>query len=146
MKKGAMSEHVLLAPDVFVNASVALKSAPEQVAQRILGRNKGSSKTSRWILERVESMLKAHPDFKEEAIRPQLETIIKFTEVVETEGSFGPDAWKDALVATAKAAGVKRVITDHPDLAEADPVDGIEFMSTEGWLLERTIPPPPPGG
>jgi hypothetical protein len=35
-------------------------------------------------------------------------------------------------------------MTDHPDLADKTEVDGIQFLSTEAWLLEATTPPPPP--
>ena len=36
----------ILAPDVYVNASVALGSAPEKVAQRFLGGDRHNSKTT----------------------------------------------------------------------------------------------------
>jgi hypothetical protein len=50
------------------------------------------------------------------------------------------------LVASARAAGYKRVVTDHPDLADKVEEDGIEFLSSEAWLFEQTLPPPPPPG
>lgn len=134
--------NLILGPDVFVNASVALGSPPEQVVQRVLTA-KTRSKTTTWILDRVEAMLLAVPSFKKEAVKPQVDTIKKLVDLVEIE-SFPAEAWKDALVASAKAAGVKRVVTDHPDLADQDPVDGVEFLSSEAWLVEQTTPPPPP--
>ena len=38
---------IILAPDVYVNASVALGSPPEQVVRRVLGKHKGESKSHR---------------------------------------------------------------------------------------------------
>jgi hypothetical protein len=35
------------------------------------------------------------------------------------------------------------VITDHPDLVDKE-ASGVEFMSTEAFLLELMTPPPPP--
>jgi hypothetical protein len=140
-----MAIDLLLAPDVYVNASVALKSPPEQVVQRVLGRHKGSAPASPWILARVEQMLKAIPEFKDEAIEPQLRTIRDHVKLVDESGDYGPDAWDEALVAAAKEAGVARVITDHPDLLEKETVDGVDFISTESWLVEQSMPPPPPG-
>ncbi len=135
---------VMLGPDVFVNASVALGSPPDKVVQRVLGGAK-RSKSSEWILARVEAMLRAVPSFKADAVGPQIDTIRKLVDVVEVDGDFGADAWVDALVASAKAAGITRVITDHPDLADKDEVDGVEFLSSDAWLVEQTMPPPPPG-
>ncbi len=133
---------VILAPDVFVNASVALGSAPEQVARRLLG-GPSKVKTSRWVLDRIEAMLDNTPGFKKEAIAPQMATIRSLTEVVD-EHPHDPDAWAPALASLAKRAGAKRVLTDHPDLMDQMPLDGIEFLSTEAWLVERQMPPPPP--
>lgn len=135
---------IILAPDVYVNASVALGSPPERVVQRVLGKHKGETRTTPWILERVASMLAAHPDFKEDAVRAQIKTIREHVEMIQDEGDFGAEDWQPALVAAAKAAGASRVITDHPDLLEQESVDGIEMMSTEAWLLEQGMPPPPP--
>lgn len=135
---------ILLGPDVFVNASVALGSAPEKVVQRVLGRHKGETKTSEWVLSSVRSMLSRLPAFRAEAVEGQIAVIRGFVEVVDVPGEFGPSAWEEALVALAKVAGVTRIVTDHPDLLEHGSSDGIEFVSTEGWLLEFTMPPPPP--
>jgi hypothetical protein len=136
---------VLLAPDVYVNASVAPKSPPDQVVQRILGNHKGDSATTNWIMERVAAMLTQLPEFKPDAVDKQIELIKGFVKTVDADGEFGPDAWEGALKAAASAAGAKRVITDHPDLLEAEG-DDVEFISTEAWLIEQKMPPPPPGG
>lgn len=135
---------VIAAPDVFVNASVALGSAPDHATRRLLGGD-APSKTSRWVLDRTRAMLSQAPGFKAEAVELQLATIERLTQVVET-GSHDPGDWSAALLAAAKAAGVKRVLTDHPDLIEAGSADGVEFVGTEAWLIERTVPPPAPGG
>lgn len=137
---------IILAPDVYVNASVALGSPPEQVVQRVLGKHKGESKSTEWILSRVKQMLRALPAFKGDAVDHQLEVIRGFIQVVATDGEFGADAWEPALVAAAKAAGAKRVVTDHPDLLQKETSDGIEFIPTEAWLVEVTTPPPAPPG
>ncbi|MFW5920215.1 MAG: hypothetical protein ACOCUS_00140 [Polyangiales bacterium] len=133
---------VILAPDVYVNASVALKSPPEQVVQRVLAKHKGECGISKWILERAQQMLKAIPEFKDEAIKPQLQTIIDHTKLVDEDGQHDPNDWAAALVAAAKSAGVERVVTDHPDLLEKETVDGVEFLSCDAWLVEQTTPPP----
>lgn len=139
--------NVLLGPDVYVNASVALGSSPEQVVQRVLGKHKGKTKTTPWILGRVAAMLGALPAFKPDAIRQQIQVIREHVELLDGKPDEHPaDNWVQALVASAKKAGVSRVITDHPDLADKDEVDGIEFVSSDAWLVEQTTPPPPPGG
>ena len=135
---------ILIAPDVLVNASVALGSAPEKVVQRVLGKYKGETKTSEWVLQSARSMLSKIPEFRAEAVDTQIDTIRGFLDLVEVPGEFGPAAWEEALIALAKVAGVTRVITDHPDLLEMETSDGIEFVSAEGWLLEFTTPPPAP--
>ncbi|HEX2676277.1 MAG TPA: hypothetical protein VHM19_06545 [Polyangiales bacterium] len=135
---------IILAPDVYVNASVALGSPPEQVVRRVLGKHKGESKATDWILTRVSQMLKALPAFKGDAVDEQIKLIQGLVQIVKTEGDFGPDAWEEALVAAAKAAGAKRVVTDHPDLLQMESSDGIDFVPTEAWLVEVTTPPPPP--
>jgi len=135
---------IVLGPDVFVNASVALGSPPEQVVRRVLG-GSAKAKTSKWVLSHVEGMLRSIPSFKVEAVEPQMSMITSLVQVVE-EGEFAPGDWVPALVALAKAAGVTRVVTDHPDLADQDPVEGVEFLSSDAWLVEQTTPPPPPGG
>lgn len=139
--------NILLAPDVYVNASVAGAGlAPEQVVNRVLGNKKARQKTTAWVLERVRAMLLAHPAFKKDAIEPQMKLITDLVDVVDVKGSFGAESWKDALVASAKAAGVSRVVTDHPDLADQTEVEGVEFLSTDAWMIEQQTPPPPPPG
>ncbi len=137
---------IILAPDVYVNASVALGSPPEQVVRRVLGKHKGESKATEWILARVGQMLRALPAFKGDAVQQQVDLIKGLLQVVKTDQEFGPEAWPEALVAAAKAAGVKRVVTDHPDLLQMETSDGIEFVPTEAWLVEVTTPPPAPPG
>jgi hypothetical protein len=135
---------ILLAPDVYVNASVAGTGlAPEQVVNRVLGNKKERHKTTEWVLTRVEAMLKAHPTFKKEAIEPQMKLIRDLVDIVALKKEPG-EVWTDALVASAKAAGVKRVVTDHPDLADKTEVEGIEFLSSDAWMIEQQTPPPPP--
>jgi hypothetical protein len=135
---------IIIAPDVYVNASVALGSAPDKVVQRILGQHKGESKTTEWILERVRAMLEAVPNFKKEAVENQLALIRDLVQVIDEPEKHDAADWERGLVAAAKAAGVKRVITDHPDLLEKSSSGEIEFVSTDGWVIERTLPPPPP--
>lgn len=135
---------LVLGPDVFVNASVAPGTPPEQVAQRLLGNEAHKIKSSRWILDRVAAMLEAHPAFLNDHIAPHLKLIESLVQVVELEGSFGAEKWPEALAATAKAAGLDRVITDHPDLLEAGAQDGVDFESTESLMVEFAVPPPPP--
>ena len=138
--------NVVLGPDVYVNASIARESAPDRVVQRILnGEGPANRGSTTWILERIEAMLEAIPEFKKDAVAPHMATIRSFVHMVETPSSFNAEDWEGALVAAAKAAGAQRVITDHPDLLAKDTVDGVEFISTEAWLLERPMPPPPPG-
>ncbi len=135
---------IILGPDVYVNASVALGSPPEHVVRRVLKPGK-KTKTSEWILKMVSAMLNNVEAFKKEAVDQQMSTIRQFVEVVE-EAEHPADDWGPALVAAAKAAGVERVVTDHPDLADKDEIDGIELISSDAWLVEQTTPPPPPGG
>ena len=139
-----MSDEIILGPDVFVNASVALGSPPEHVVRRVLN-PKTKTKTTEWILARVEGMLSKLDAFKPEAVATQMKTIRQFVEVKPEKSTHGPDAWVEALTAAAKACGVKRVVTDHPDLADKTEVEGIEFLSSDAWLVEQTTPPPPPG-
>ena len=136
---------IILAPDVFVNASVAPGTHPDRVVQRVLGQHKGESKVTEWSLSRVQAILEAIPDFKHEAVKGQVDLIRSFVQVLPGASEFGPDAWEKALVAAAKAAGATRVVTDHPDLLRAEASDGVEFVSTEAWLFEVTTPPPVPG-
>jgi len=132
---------VVLAPDIYVNASVSLGSPPEHVVRRALG-GPARTKASEWVLERVESMLHALPDFKDDAVAQQMATIRGLVEIIETEEFFIED-WGKALVALAKAAGVRRVLTDHPDLLASAP-QGVQFVSSDNWLVEQATPPPPP--
>jgi hypothetical protein len=136
--------NVLLAPDVYVNASVALGSPPEQVVQRVLGRQKNRSKSTEWVLARVKHMLSALPEFKHDAVDQQLKLIRSLVDIVDESSQFAPGEWEAALVAAAKKAGAKRVITDHPDLLEKEESAGVEFVSSEAYLLELTTPPPAP--
>ena len=133
---------VVLAPDIYVNASVALGSPPEHAVRRAFD-GPGKPKTSAWVMERVESMLHAIPEFKSEAVAQQMTTIRGLVDVVET-GEFFIEDWDKALVALAKAAGVGRVLTDHPDLLTSKSVNGVEFVSSDNWLGEQATPPPPP--
>lgn len=136
---------IILAPDVYVNASVAPGSSPDRVVQRVLGQHKGESKATEWILGRVAAILTAIPAFKAEAVKGQVDLIRSFVKVVPGAESLGPDAWTDALVASAQAASVTRVVTDHPDLLKVESAQGVDFVATEAWLLEVTTPPPVPG-
>ena len=133
---------IILAPDIYVNASVALGSPPEQVARRVLGK-RGGNKTSQWVLDRVQHMLAAWPAFKDDAVATQVALIRGLVEVL-TVPPLPSDAWADALVATAQAAGASRVVTDHPDLLALESLQGVEFISSEAWLLEAATPPPAP--
>jgi len=135
---------IILAPDVFVNASVAPGTAPDRVVQRVLGQHKGESRASEWVFARIESMLRAMPQFRDEAVAQQLKLIRSLVRAVPGVDGFEADAWDKAMTATAKAAGVERVVTDHPDLLRIENRDGIEFISSEAWLLEATTPPPIP--
>jgi hypothetical protein len=133
---------VVLAPDIYVNASVALGSPPEHAVRRAFT-GPGRPKASGWVMERVESMLHAIPEFKSDAVSRQMATIRGLVDVVETAEFFIED-WEKALVALAKAAGVGRVLTDHPDLLASKKVEGVEFVSSDRWLGEQVTPPPPP--
>ncbi len=139
-----MSDKLILGPDVFVNASVALNSPPDHVIRRVLGTGT-KQPTTEWILARTEAMLSNIEAFKADAVGQQMTTLRNFLDVVDADEA-DPGAWEKALVAAAKAAKVDRVITDHPDLADKTEVDGVEFLSSEAWLVEQTTPPPPPGG
>lgn len=133
---------VVLAPDIYVNASISLGSPPEHAVRRALG-GPTKVKASEWVLERVESMLHAVPEFKDDAVSQQMEMIRGLVEVVHTDEFFIED-WDQALVALAQAAGVRRVLTDHPDLLAGGSNQGVEFISSESWLTEQAKPPPPP--
>lgn len=135
---------MILAPDVFVNASVAPGTAADQVVQRVLGKHKGESQTSDWVMDRVSAILSSVPDFKAGAVQPQIELIGSLLGKRHKIAEFDAASWSEALVATATAAGAVRVVTDHPDLLEKEREGGIDFISTETWLLESTTPPPTP--
>jgi hypothetical protein len=94
-------------------------------------------------MERVQSMLHALPEFKDAAVEQQMKTIRGLVDVVENGDHFIED-WNEALVALAKAAGVGRVVTDHPDLLGSNGALGVEFVSSDRWLGEQATPPPPP--
>lgn len=143
-RQGERKVDIILAPDVYVNASVALGTPPEQVVQRVLGKHRGESKSSEWVLGRVQAMLSALPNFKPDAVKEQVELIRGLVQIVPTAQAHGAESWEEALVDTAKQAGVKRVVTDHPDLLSKESSDGVEFLSSEQWLFEVTMPPPPP--
>ncbi|MEM7137959.1 MAG: hypothetical protein AAF500_15350 [Myxococcota bacterium] len=132
----------VLAPDIYVNASVSLGSPPERVIRRALG-GPVPAKTSTWVLERIESMLRALPEFKDDAVAQQMQTIRNLVEVVETKDFFIED-WREALSALASKAGVARVLTDHPDLLREGEHQGVRFVSSDHWLDEQATPPPPP--
>ncbi|MFW6052152.1 MAG: hypothetical protein ACODAU_13320 [Myxococcota bacterium] len=140
-----MALDVILAPDVYVNASVAgVGLPPERVAQKVLGARRGECKSTPWILKRVAEMLTAHPDFKNDMLRQHIQTIRESVDLIDDPQEQPPDAWEQALTAAAKAAGASRVITDHPDLLAKESSGGVEFLSCEAWLLEEGTPPPPP--
>jgi len=133
---------VVLAPDIYVNASIALGSPPERAVRRVFG-GRSKPKASGWVIERIESMLLALPEFKDDAVARQVATIRSLVDLVEADEFFIED-WDKALVALAKVAGVGRVLTDHPDLLASKSVQGVEFVSSERWLVEQATPPPPP--
>ncbi len=135
---------LILAPDVYVNASVAPGTFPDRVVQRVLGKHKGESCATEWVLARVESMLGTLPEFKREAITQQVQLIRSLVNVVPGASDYPADAWEKALVGAAKASKATRVVTDHPDLLAKESADGIEFVSSEAWLFEVTQPPPVP--
>ncbi len=135
---------MILAPDVYVNASVAPGTFPDRVVQRVLGKHKGESVATEWILSRVASILEAVPDFKREAVAQQVALIRSLVKVESSVADFDAADWKGALVAAARAAKAKRVVTDHPDLLALESADGVEFVSSEAWLFEVTTPPPLP--
>lgn len=135
---------LVLGPDVFVNASLAPGSPPEQIAQRLLGNAKHKINVSRWVLERVEAMLGATPAFRADHLAAHMKLIGSLVTSVEPKGKFTPEQWAEALAATAKAAKLDRVVTDHPDLIEKGSHDGVDFVSSESLLVEFAVPPPPP--
>jgi hypothetical protein len=135
---------ILLGPDVLVNASVALGSPPEQVVRRVLGKTGGKPRTTEWVLGRVASMLEAVPSFRKDSIHAQMDLVRALVEIAALPAAAPTASYAEGLVASAKAAGYGRVVTDHPDLADQTELDGIQFVSSEAWLVEATTPPPPP--
>lgn len=135
---------ILLAPDVFVNASLAPGSAPEQLARRAFAGKGGKPKTTPWVMRWVETILSKTPGFKAESVTPQMDLIRGLVDVIDMKSVPEDADWAKGLVASAKAAGLKRVVTDHPDLADKTEVDGVQFLSSDAWLIEQTTPPPPP--
>ena len=111
--------------------------------RRVLGHS-AKHKTTEWVLARVEAMLHSLPAFKPDAVDAQMKVIRSLVEIVDAADA-GPTEWEKALVAAAKGAGVDRVVTDHPDLADKDEAEGILFISSDAYLVELTTPPPPPG-
>jgi hypothetical protein len=107
-------------------------------------RDRTAGAATEWILTRVRDMLGRVPGFKDDAVETQLELIRGLVQVVDDSHQHAPEAWAEALIAAAKVAGVQRVITDHPDLLQLEVSEGVEFMSSEAWLLEAATPPPPP--
>jgi predicted esterase len=135
---------ILIGPDVFVNASVAAGTPPEHIARRVLGKPGEKPKSTRWVMTWTKALLSKTPGFKADAIDAQMKTIEGLLEIVELQDKTPEGDWVKGLVASAKAAKLKRVVTDHPDLADKTEVDGIQFLSSEAWLVEQTTPPPPP--
>lgn len=135
---------ILLAPDVFVNASVAAGTPPEHIARRVLGKPDDKPKSTRWVMTWVHALLTKTPGFRADHVDAQMKTIESLCDIVEVQDKTPEGDWVQGLVASAKAAGLKRVVTDHPDLADKTEVDGIAFLSSEAWLVEATTPPPPP--
>lgn len=135
---------ILLGPDVFVNASVAAGTPPEHIARRVLGKPGAKPKSTNWVMAWTRALLAKAPGFKADAVDAQMKTIEGLLDVVEVKEKTPEGDWVKGLVASAKAAGLKRVVTDHPDLADKTEVDGIAFLSSEAWLVEQTTPPPPP--
>jgi hypothetical protein len=124
---------LILAPDVYVNASVAPGTFPDRVVQRVLGKHKGQCPATEWVLARVETMLSTLPAFKPDAVKQQVSLIRSLVNVIPGASDF-----------PAKASNAQRVVTDHPDLLAKESSDGIEFVSSEAWLFEVTQPPPVP--
>jgi len=141
--EGALVD-ILLAPDVFVNASVAPGTPPEHIARRVLGKPGDKPKTTRWVMTWTRALLSKTPGFKADAVDAQMKTIEGLCDIVELQDKTPEGDWVKGLVASAKAAKLKRVVTDHPDLADKTEVDGVAFLSSEAWLVEQTTPPPPP--
>ena len=135
---------ILLGPDVFVNASVAAGSPPEHIARRVLGKPGDKPKSTRWVMAWARALLSKAPGFLPDHVDAQMKTIEGLLEIVEVQDETPEGDWVQGLVASAKAAGLKRVVTDHPDLADKTEVDGVTFLSSDAWLVEQTTPPPPP--
>jgi len=139
-----MSLDVVPAPDVYVNASVSLGTAPDHALRRLLG-EPGQVIATEWILERVTAMLVASGKFKEDKVHEQVALIKSLVKVIDDGNDKAADDWAGALGAAASAGGLSRVMTDHPDLLASGSSGDIEFVACEAWLVEQTTPPPPPG-
>jgi len=139
-----MSVDVVPAPDVYINASVSLGTAPDHALRRLLG-EPGQVVATEWILGRVSAMLTASGKFLEEKVVEQVGLIRSLVEIADVKEDFAEDDWAGALAAAAKAGGLERVMTDHPDLLTAGSEGNVEFVACEAWLVEQTTPPPPPG-
>jgi hypothetical protein len=135
--------NVVLGPDVFVNASVAPGSDPDKVAVRTLGGAR-RVKVTPWILDQVRAMLGRVPQFKPELVDKQIDRIRAVVEVLDEKTTQPADDWAKALAAAAKAAGVAFVVTDHPDLISKGAEAGVDFITTENFLVDLAVPPPPP--
>jgi hypothetical protein len=133
---------LVLAPDIFANASVAPGTDPDRVIQKTIGAGQ-KVKATPWILERVRAILYNVPSFKREALDQHMTLIGSLIEAVNDPTEHGPDAWLPALVAAAKIAQATRVITDHPDLI-GKTESGVDFISSENFLVELALPPPLP--
>jgi hypothetical protein len=133
---------IVLGPDVFANASVAPGTDPDHVVQRTLGGKRKVTVTP-WILDTIRFLLGKVPAFKPEALDKQIELIKTLVNVADEKEKHDPAAWGPALAAAARLADTKTVVTDHPDLINKTQ-DGIDFISTENFLVELSLPPPPP--
>ncbi len=91
-------------------------------------------------------MLVASGHFIENRVDEQMGLIRGLVEIVPVKVDFDIENWGEALKVAAEASGVVRVVTDHPDLlALSGGEQGIDYVSSDAWLVEQTTPPPPPG-
>jgi hypothetical protein len=134
---------IVLGPDVFANASVAPGTDPDKVVQRTLGGKARQVSVTPWILDTIRFLLDKVPAFKHEALDKHIELIRSLVTVLDETEKHAPAAWGPALAAAARLAGTKTVVTDHPDLINKTEA-GIDFISTENFLVEVSLPPPPP--
>ena len=118
---------ILLAPDVYVNASVAGAGlAPAQVVDRVLGNKQLRHKTSDWVLDMTEAMLRAHPHFKQEAVGQQMKANnYDFTGELASaavDNSMQPLLLEDTTGRghrTRRDAGAGLGVTDFEDIVDA---------------------------